>query len=310
MNDLIGSALPETGFEKADASNGQDLRQALGYSVRRDCVDSDVLCLCARQSLEDAAAVPRQQEASIFAIGRVQYSLPAPLTHLVCSANILLLALASQPPRLVRIDLNDPDEEEHIDITGPATQNANSQQPIVHKIFCDPTGKHILVVLTSADTSYVYTDWNKDPTTGRKRSKPLAKLKGALINAVAWSPVPPSKVNASSTRPVLLGTVDGHIIEICLDGELESSNRPFARTAHLRYVRQLITLRDPDCLDGLKYHLWKSGRRRVCIIATTRSRILQFISLAGNEDALFEVIVGIYKDATPSKQLTTPLASY
>ena len=230
----------------------------------------------------------------------MQYSLTAPLTHLVCSANILLLALATRPPRLVRIDLNNPDEEEPIDITLPPAQTANAPLPVVHKIFCDPTGKHILVVLNTAETSYVYTDWAKDPATGRKRSKPLAKLKGALINTVAWSPVPPSKVNASSTRPVLLGTVDGHIMEICLDGELEASNRPFARTAHLRYVRQVVALRDPDCLDGLKYHLWKSGRRRVCIVATTKSRILQYVALAGGEDALFDSIIAIYKDTLPS----------
>jgi hypothetical protein len=240
---------------------------------------------------------------ALFSLNRVQYALTHQLSHLACSNNVLLLALKSKPPHLVKIDLTRPDAEETIDI-GPLPNNVPFS---VHSIFLDPTGKHILLSLSTSDVYYCYLNWSPDPNSRNKRAKPLGKLKSCLIDAVSWSPgaLSSTALTASSTKEILVGTSDGRVIETYLDGELESS-RPFGRSTHDRYANTLLTMPDKQAVKGLKHFIWQtkagSSKRRAAIIATTDTKILQYIasSQSGQGGSPFEHLASVYKDAVPS----------
>jgi hypothetical protein len=235
----------------------------------------------------------------------VQYALTHPLTHLCCSNNILLLALRSKPPHLVKIDLTRPDAEEVVDL--PPAQAPFS----IHNLFLDPTGKHILVSLSTSEVCYCYLPWPTDPSSKTKRAKPLGKLKGVLLEAVAWSPAAfaSTSLTASSSKEVLVGTSDGRVLETYLDGELESS-RPFGRSHHDRYANQILVMPERQAVRGLKYCTWQAkaggSKRRTAVVATTATRILQYIasSAIGQSGGIFEQLASVYKDAVPSESLS------
>jgi vacuolar protein sorting-associated protein 18 len=249
-----------------------------------------------------------------------QYTLPSDLVFLSCTSNILVLALAggasdaypSSPhaPRLIRIDLNRPDEEEFIDlpIASTAGQRHPGTSPVsIHRLFCDPSGRHILVSTSQAETFYVFDGWSRDAQSQTKRARPLGKLRGLLVDSVAWNP---SRLSAASTstREILLGTSDGRTFETWLDGEPESS-RPFGRGQHDRYLKPVFTLPEKQAITGLRFEVWQSsrkGRRRAVVIATTSTRIYQFVSPVGNgtgDDgtSLFDALSTTFREATPSQ---------
>ena len=74
----------------------------------------------------------------------------------------------------------------------------------IHQLFQDPTGRHVLVCMESKECYYI----------GRsgKRSSPrtLAKVKGHLIESVAWNY---GDQTDQGTGPILLGTSTGAIFE-------------------------------------------------------------------------------------------------
>lgn len=68
-------------------------------------------------------------------------------------------------------------------------------------MFQDPTGQHLLVCMESKESYYIGSRLPK-----RSQPKPLQKIKGQLIESVAWNKVDQSE---HSTGPILLGTSTG-----------------------------------------------------------------------------------------------------
>ena len=68
-------------------------------------------------------------------------------------------------------------------------------------MFQDPTGQHLLVCMESKECYYIGSRLPK-----RSQPKPLQKVKGQLIESVAWNKVEQSE---HSTGPILLGTSTG-----------------------------------------------------------------------------------------------------
>lgn len=86
-------------------------------------------------------------------------------------------------------------------------------------MFQDPTGQHLLVCMESKECYYIGSRLPK-----RSQPKPLQKVKGQLIESVAWNKVDQSE---HSTGAILLGTSTGetymeysknivHIACVCL----------------------------------------------------------------------------------------------
>lgn len=70
-------------------------------------------------------------------------------------------------------------------------------------MFQDPTGQHLLVCMESKECYYIGSRLPK-----RSQPKPLQKVKGQLIESVAWNKVDQSE---HSTGPILLGTSTGRL---------------------------------------------------------------------------------------------------
>jgi hypothetical protein len=66
----------------------------------------------------------------------------------------------------------------------------------VHRVFVDPGGSHCIAVVVGsggADTFYTHAKWTKP--------RVLSKLRGLVVNAVAWNRQQITEGNLSSLRP-------------------------------------------------------------------------------------------------------------
>ncbi|KAG0147221.1 hypothetical protein CROQUDRAFT_479078 [Cronartium quercuum f. sp. fusiforme G11] len=273
---------------------------------------------------------PKPIEPGIFSLGRVQFSLDEPLQVLLCNSHVLLFLLlpptptSSNPPRLVRIDLAQPSVVDTIDLPIPALlQTINqprSQQlgpnSIIHRVHCDPTGRHVLISLLSGDNFYVSlspTAINQQRaavqvaarrggtlTTLGPAIKPLLKFRGLVITAIGWHPSSYNGVPAASTKEIILGTttgalfatllIDHHSQESTSDLSITAAFSRTDRTTPDRFLKLLYTLpesTDPQAISGIYWDSWcqfapnKKGIRRALAIVTTSSRIHQFVDQVG-----------------------------
>ncbi|GAA6046606.1 hypothetical protein JCM3770_006235 [Rhodotorula araucariae] len=288
------------------------------------------------QGWEDGAVYEpghtEEPDAPIFALGQVQFTLPSALHSLSCTSNVLVLACtglrptssSSGPAQLIRIDLDRPTEVETIEI--PLAASASHARtapapppPSLHKVHVDPSGRHALVSTASGDNFYVFLGTlptSVPSASSSRRAKPLARLKGAIINAVAWSTSSSLPTSTSfSTGGILLGTSTGQLLETSLlDPLLDPSAGGFSlpvpgRTSVERYVKQLYTLPERQGVVGLRYESW--GKRHAVVVATA-TRVYQFVGEAGakvkDEDAaVLEAVMHPYVsgDARP-KTLELP----
>jgi hypothetical protein len=221
----------------------------------------------------------------------VQFSLPSTLHALSCTSNILILAVIGHPrpassdrggksPQLIRIDLGRPSETETIDlaIPPPTLSRDGSFVSCLHKVHVDPTGRHVIVSTITGDNFYVFIGTLPSGVSPSRKAKALNRLKGAVIESVAWSSS--ASMTTFSTKEILLGTANGHILEtVLLDPTLSESSAfslpvPGRSGAPERYVKQIYALGERDAVTGLSCEIW--GRRAIIFIAT-KTRLYQFV---------------------------------
>ena len=139
----------------------------------------------------------------------------------------------------------------------------------IHRVFMDPFGHHCLVSMAHGVTYYLHCHWNKAHT--------LSKLKGLLIESVAWNHLEGSSIPTS--HRILLGTSKGLIFEATLD-EKEKD----------KHVKKLYDLSDSDAgaggggggpISGLAMEAFPDTAAgepdKFLIIAATPTRQYQFI---------------------------------
>ncbi|KAK9333625.1 Pep3/Vps18/deep orange family-domain-containing protein [Lipomyces starkeyi] len=201
------------------------------------------------------SGVDGDEDVPIFSIERVQLQFQiASLAAMAVSNNILYLAVASG--RILRIDLNNPQDIEDIELPklkAPGTGN-------VKNIFLDRTGSHLLITTTTAENFYL--------NLRTSRAKQLSRMKGNIITSVAWNPTEPS----SSTKEILVGTADGKVIETYI----EPSDEFFKREE--RFSKLVWRTPGGVAVDGLYVELLpgKPDMRR--LIATTGGRLWHWVS--------------------------------
>ena len=294
----------------------------------------------------------------------LQYPLTSSILALACASEILVLVVAgtnasngnassARPPRIIRIDLATPENEQSIDLYNAATsvQQHTSQQQSrgrdagnrvdntrIHKLFVDPSGRHIVVSTPTGDNYYFYAGWD---VAVAKRARLLTKLKNTAISAIAWNaPLAESSSQVarttSSTKEILIGDVKGNIHEVVLDGSAgpeEGSTaaaalRTFSRGGLERHCKLVYSLGRAEgagneslAITGLRSDIWAAtsarsqsanSRRRAVVIATTASRIYQFIGSvpAGasnastaerDEGGMYDDLFKVYRDLSPSE---------
>lgn len=236
-------------------------------------------------------AGPSSHSDPIFQLGRVQYAFSAPLALMTVSSNILTMCLYSYPnpsqaanpfpaapPKLVRINLDDPERTEEADVPIPPTprsaRNAPPPDPSTigpHKMYGDPFGVHLLLAMRNGDNYYWASGW--------KKARLLPKLKGHIIESVAWnkdaqgSSAPSSRNRTSNnqpalstTREILIGTRSGDIYGVVItapvgtdpdDGDIfdKIARRTAGNGAERgdvdRVVRHMTTLPERQPVTGL-----------------------------------------------------------
>ncbi|OAD75205.1 hypothetical protein PHYBLDRAFT_186318 [Phycomyces blakesleeanus NRRL 1555(-)] len=235
-----------------------------------------------------------QVELPIFALDHVQFQLPATLVDMAVSNDILVVALDTF--RILRIDLEKPLEVEEIDI---ARKPGDGK---IVKIFFDPTGRHLVITTENGENYYLYEKW--------RRAKQLAKFKGVTITSIAWNKQ--ASLADPSTQEILIGTKNGLIYETCL----EPSDEFFRREE--KYFRQVYSIHESTMpITGIHFEQFPVNNRKYFIMATTPTRIYQFIGQVGpnngtrapsgfgepddRERTMFESIFARY-DANPGFQ--------
>ncbi|GAA5865517.1 hypothetical protein JCM8547_001274 [Rhodosporidiobolus lusitaniae] len=262
---------------------------------------------------------------------------------------------SSTTPQLIRIHLDSPTEVETYTLPLPSPAPSSSSRdtapppprPQLHAVHVDPTGRHALVSLTSGDGFYLFVgalppslpasssshssaaaaaQAYSAAVAAVRKPKPLTRLKGAVISSVAWAPSPSSSSSSQSsssfsTRPILLGTTSGQLLEtLLLDPALSAldpsshSSSAFSLPLNVpgrsqqgpeKYVKQLYTLPAREEVVGLRYEVFpapssSSGsggeggrrgkkaqgqRRNVAVAAATKTRVYQLVGTTSGEGA-------------------------
>lgn len=237
------------------------------------------------------------------------------------------------PPKLVRINLDDPERTIEAEVPMPPLPRMRNGPPSdvslmgPHKMFSDRTGKHLILTTRSGDNFYWISGW--------KRARILPRLKGLVIESVAWNQAGESSQRAAkahrrgqstsfvSTGEILIGSQEGDIFETMLVSQSSSDadegdflDRIARRTATGgpevdRYLRHLFRLPERQPITGLSTQIFQPGpAARAVVVATTSTRIYEFVGelrkgrsdtdISEGED-LYEKLFAPYRsDAIPN----------
>ncbi|KAG6329130.1 hypothetical protein ID866_9959, partial [Astraeus odoratus] len=219
----------------------------------------------------------------IFDLCPVQYTLPAPLASLAVSSDRLAMGLASNV--IVLIELSHPEQVLQIPIPRKPTEM------LIHKIFLDPSGRHLIVTSQQGENWYLFRGW--------KKPRQLKSFK-MVIESIAWNrPALLSSPHSTSTKEILFGTRNGAIYEAVLDAaeDLFKSQE--------RYLQLLFTLPEKAPITGIRVDMFPpSDPKNALILVTTPSRIHQFVGAPDrrSEDSgrVFTALFSTYRETAPT----------
>ncbi|KIJ68589.1 hypothetical protein HYDPIDRAFT_165357 [Hydnomerulius pinastri MD-312] len=219
----------------------------------------------------------------IFDLGRVQYTLPAPLVSLAVSSDILAMGLSSNV--IVLIELSHAEQVLQIPITRKPTEMT------IYKIFLDPSGRHLIITSHQGENWYLYRGW--------KKPRQLKSFNKLVIESVAWNKSALlSSTHSLSTREFLIGTRSGGIFEAVLDAgeDLFKSQE--------RYLQLLFSLPEKAPITGIKFDMFPaSDPKNALVIATTPSRIYQFAGVPDRRSddggRVFSSLFAVYRELAP-----------
>ena len=235
------------------------------------------------------SAVPA---APLFELGRVQYTLPAPLLALAVSSDVLTMGLANN--LIVQIELSRSEQVVKIQIPRKPTEFS------IHKLFFDPSGRHLVITSLQGENWYLYRGW--------KKPRQLKTWK-MVVESIAWNKSALlSSSHSLSTREMLVGTKNGAVFEAVLDAEED-----FFKSQE-RYLQAVYSLPERQPVTGLKFDFFPpSDPRKAHIIITTPTRIYQFVGMPDRRgDDGGRVFLGLfasYKDSAPSQSFLVHVLS-
>ncbi|KZT75150.1 hypothetical protein DAEQUDRAFT_659721 [Daedalea quercina L-15889] len=221
--------------------------------------------------------------APLFELVRVQYTLPAPLLALAVSSDLLTMGLSNNV--IVQIELSRSEQVVKIQIPRKPTEFT------IHKLFLDPSGRHLVITSLQGENWYLYRGW--------KKPRQLKTWK-IVVESIAWSKAALlSSSHSLSTREMLVGTKTGAVYEAVLDAEED-----FFKSQE-RYLQAVYSLSERQPVTGLKFDFFPSSDpRKAHIIITTPTRIYQFVGMPDRRsDDGGRVFLGLfasYKDSAPT----------
>lgn len=117
-------------------------------------------------------------------------------------------------------------------------------------MFLDPTASHLLVCTASGENYYLHSQ--------SQQPRPLGRLRGVLIESVAWNPALPT----ASTREILLGAADGNIYETFIETSFEFYRR------EVKHLKSLLKLPDEPITGLWADHVGGRADTRRVMVAT------------------------------------------
>ncbi|TVU43036.1 hypothetical protein EJB05_09469 [Eragrostis curvula] len=173
-----------------------------------------------------------------------------------------VIVLGTSRGWLVRHDFSFEDAHADLDLGA-----GRSGDHAVHRVFLDPGGKHCIATVVhpgGAETFYHHARW--------PRPKLLPRLRGLLVNAVAWNR---QSITEASTKEVILGTETGQIFEMAVD---EADKRE-------KYVKPLFELTEQrEGIKDLQMETAVVGNAtRYYVMAVTPTRLYSFTGIGSLE---------------------------
>ena len=132
----------------------------------------------------------------------------------------------------------------------------------IRRMFVDPSASHLIITTTLGENYYLHTQ--------SRQPKPLSRLKGVVIESVAWNPSLPT----ASTREILVGAIDGNIYEDYIE-----PNSEFYRSQE-KYLKAVYkTSEGPVAGLWLDLMPGRPDTRRVMV--ATPTQLLHFVGRIG-----------------------------
>ncbi len=162
----------------------------------------------------------------------------------------------------------------------------------IHKLFLDPSGRHLLVTSLQGENWYFYRGW--------KKPRQLKSFK-MVIESVAWNKAALlSSSHSTSTREMLIGARNGTIYEAVLDAEED-----FFKSQE-RYLQPVFTLPERHPVTGLKFDMFPPlDPKKALVLVTTATRIYQFVGIPERRSEeggrVFSALFASYRDTAPSE---------
>ncbi|KAL3474502.1 Pep3/Vps18/deep orange family-domain-containing protein [Aspergillus californicus] len=192
--------------------------------------------------------------APMFDIKHVQLQFPlaADFVSAQVADNVLILALSTG--RILRIDLNNPEHIDDVDLP-----KKSSEIGVIRRMFLDPSASHLIITTTLGENYYLHTQ--------SRQPKPLSRLKGLSIESVAWSPSLPT----ASTREILLGTTDGQVWETYIEPSTEFYRR------EERYASSIYRTPDTSPVTGIWAESMPTRGEQRRVLVATHGRLSCFL---------------------------------
>jgi vacuolar protein sorting-associated protein 18 len=147
-------------------------------------------------------------------------------------------------------------------------------------MFLDPTSSHLLITTTGGEIYYLHNQL--------RTPRPLSRLKGVVVESVAWNPSLPT----ASTREILVGASDGHIWEVSIEPSTEFYRR---EEKYLKSVYKTpggpITGLWADLIPG------QPDLRRVMV--ATNERLLHFVGKIGRNEGSGSIYTKLFETEAP-----------
>ncbi|KAJ5775254.1 uncharacterized protein N7511_000265 [Penicillium nucicola] len=194
----------------------------------------------------------------MFDVERVQlaFNIAADFVAAQVANNVLVLALSTN--RILRIDLDSPEDVEDIDLP-----KKSSEIGVIRRMFLDPSASHLIITTTLGENYYLHA---QSPS---RQPKPLQRLKGVSIESIAWNPSLPT----ASTREILLGATDGNVYETYIE--------PSNYRREEKYTTPVFQAPDASAVTGISVEpvFFKPDHRRVLV--ATYGKLLHFTGRTG-----------------------------
>ncbi|CAM6102948.1 unnamed protein product [Calypogeia fissa] len=200
--------------------------------------------------------LPRNVDSPIFSIDLLERHATKGhglVTSMSAGNNVILVG--SNRGWLVRHDFGGGDSLE-LDLNA-----SRGVEHTIHRALIDPGGRHSLASVCStagAENYYMHAKW--------KKPRALSKLKGLVINAVAWNR---QLISDGTTAAVIVGTTTGQLFELLVE---EKDKRE-------KYVNKLFELTERlEPFVGVQMETVGAGPSvRHLVMAATPSRLYVFV---------------------------------